>query len=343
MPRRQTAANALRYSRLAVRFTDFPTPAIPKDYDEAIASYVGRVTSRAKAIYQVGTVHAPGLSDIDLIVVPGPPRLDDDFFYSARTRLPRAQARFYEGDPRLVPVSLGPVLRYTSHGNRRLLWGEDVFASIEQDESREQRWSILLEGFVKYEAWLAKVRRRQRASVHKIIAKAYSLHYAFADLDHVAGLQLCAPFHARVDALRAGYFAAGEPPEQKAAVGLELLESGLALLESHLKEILPLGRGESVSEFAFDFLNSGREIPGLDGKRLSERRRAIRDYQLTIWRLGYFRGEIFGGAAYSERRRRYRRRSPAALALWPLLGLGYRIRGASERLGKSPHKAARAG
>jgi hypothetical protein len=289
-----TAAAEVRPS-----FTGLETlaPSPSALYEQTLAAYVAATAPRARAIYQVGTVRSDGLSDLDLIVVPGPPRLDDGFFYSARVRLPDAR-RLFPHDARPLPFATREAIRFTSHVNRRLLFGEDVLADLAPAQGLEQDLSLLLEGFLKYVRFAEATARHGRAHAERLVSKATSLAYSLALFDRISGERRAEGYAAASLALRAQLTA---PAARRAALLAELwalFAASLAQLELELAKRLPCGSGESVSQFASSFLHGARCVPGLDPGRLTERRDAIARYHASLAERGLFLGSLFAKAAY---------------------------------------------
>jgi hypothetical protein len=286
----------LRFERLA----DLePTPL--SFYGETLAAYVALAAPRARAIYQVGHVRADGLSDLDLIVVPGAPRWDDAQFYSAKLRLPRAR-RLFPHDVRPLPFAARDAIRFTTHADRRLVFGEDVLAGIERSAAREHAWPLLLEGFLKYARFAADCARERSVRAERLVTKATSLAYTLALFDDVSGERSAPPYAAASLALRGRLGLAGGARPQLLAALWELFATQFAALERELAKRLPCAPGEPIAEFARAFLRGERVIPGLRESRLLERRSAIAQYHAELENAGLLMGSLFAKGAYESAR-----------------------------------------
>src|SRR5437588_7176865 len=97
-----------------VVFFNFPISIDRSTYDEAIARYVGAVEDRAVAIYQVGNISHPGLSDIDLVDVFAKPAWVNNQFFSPSFRLTRTFRPLFHHGPRFIPMACMDALEYSS-------------------------------------------------------------------------------------------------------------------------------------------------------------------------------------------------------------------------------------
>lgn len=271
-----------------------PTPAA--FYPATIAAYVAATAPRALAIYQVGRVRGDGLSDLDLIFVPGAPRFDDGQFYSARVRLPHAR-RVFPHDARPLPLPARAAICFTSHARRRLLFGEDVLAGLESARGPEQDLALLLEGFLKYARFAQGAARSGHVPAERLVTKASSLAYSLALFDRIAGERSAAGYAEACLALRARLALPGSRREWLLAELWELFAAHFGELERGLAKRLPAD-GESVSAFARAFLRGQRAVPGLAEARLAQRREAIASYHATLAQRGFFLGSLFAKGAY---------------------------------------------
>jgi hypothetical protein len=265
-------------------------------YEATLAAYVAAVASRARAVYQVGRVRNDGLSDLDLIVVPGVSRFDDGQFYSARVRVPAAR-RLFPHDARPLPFDARAAIRFTSHADRRLVFGEDVLAGEAPARGPEQDLALLLEGYLKYARFSAQALRTGSAPAERLVSKATSLTYSLALFDRLAGDSLAAPYAEASFALRAQLPRVGAARARLLAEMWELYAAHLTALEDALAKRLPIGEG-TLADFARGFLRGQCEVPLLDAAHLGARRSAIAHYHAALARDGFFIGSLFAKGAY---------------------------------------------
>lgn len=323
-PPAQLAREQPRAAPLLTRLGDLDPTPLPV-YEAVLEAYVSAVAPRARAIYQVGRVRGDGLSDLDLIFVPGTSRFDDGAFYSARARLPRAR-RLFPHDARPLPLDARDAIRFTSHADRRLVYGEDVLAGEPQACGPEQDLALLLEGILKYARFRARALRDGRTPAERLVSKATSLAYSLALFDRLSGDALAAPYAAASLALRARLPGAGAARPQALLDLWHLFASQLAALEAALARRLPIA-GEPLAEFARAFLRGQRAVPGLDAERLAARRAAIARYHAALARDGFFLGSLFAKGAYDASAGAARERGAALpqRALGKLVAAAYRL------------------
>jgi hypothetical protein len=309
-----------------MQFTNPPRPLPASLYEEATSRYVENVSSRAIAIYRVGAFSYPGLSDIDLLVVPDGARFDNGLWFAVRNQLPAALRAPFRSDPGIVPRDLVDVLRFTTHGKRDLLFGEDVAAGVVCDESSEQRWSMFFERLCQFDRVARATRASAGADLAKLVSKTKSLAYSLIDLDVLVDKHLSAAFAAEVDALRAGFF--DLDLEEAGPRTWQLFERGLFLVEDTLAEQLPLSPGQSPVEFGRAFLHGSEGIPGLSDARLAERRDAVSRAQHATRAMGFRKGDLFMRTPYAQRIAELNRGQRSALPLRALAAAAYRVRSA---------------
>ncbi len=296
-PRAGAGATTLAEVRPAFTKLAALAPTPPRFYEATLTDYVARVRSRARAVYQVGHVRSDGLSDLDLIVVPGERRFDDGQFYSARLRVPRAR-RLFPHDARPLPLAARDAIRFTSHADRRLVFGDDVLADLTQARGPEQDLALLLEGFLKYARFAEGVAREGRVPAERLVSKATSLSYSLALFDRIAG-ERSAPQYATTSLrLRRQLTLPDARPERVLAALWDSFATHFAELERSLLKRLPCSGGETVTAFARAFLRGQRAVAGLDGALLAERREAIARYHGELARGGFFIGSLFAKGAY---------------------------------------------
>jgi hypothetical protein len=300
-------------------------PAPPSLYADAVAAYVAAVAPRARAIYQVGRRRGDGLSDLDLIVIPDAPRLDNSQYYSAKLRV-RFARRLFPHDVRPLPSGALDAIAYTSHSAGRLVFGEDLLADVQMSRGPEQDFGLLLEGFLKYERFVADCAKTGSVRAERLLSKATSLAYSLEIFDRIAGDALAPGYSAASLALRQQLAVPGASREPQLVSLWELYSAALALLEARLAERLPLHRGEPVAEFARAYLGGARELCGLDSERAAARREAIARYHRELARERFFIGSLFAKAAYGEMLARERQRYAPPRLVTKALRVGYRVR-----------------
>lgn len=308
-----------------MQFTNPPRRLSASLYQEATAAYIARVGSRALAIYRVGAFRHPGLSDIDLLVIPKAARFDNDAWFAARHALPRHLRAPFRSDPSVVAADGVDVLRFTTHRNRVLLHGADLAESVVCEETLEQRWSMLFERLCQFDRVARQMRSRSRLDLSSLVSKTKSVGYSLVDLDFLTGSSVSAAFRFDVEDLRERFF--DMKTDEAGARTWQLFERGMAVLDGTLDTALPLSAAQRPSDFGRAFLRGEAQIAGLNQERLSERRSAVARSQQQVRALGFRKGDVFVRTPYAERVAALNRRTLPGLPLRLLADAAYRARG----------------
>lgn len=134
-----------------MKFIDQPTPVERKSYEELIARLIQNLDkTKIKAIYQVGSVRNPGISDLDLVVV-----FKNGVSYkkNPREKLTHADRQILTHG--LFGGSEDHFLRsfkYSFFHNYKLLWGKDYDRSniLSPDDQSTLKRQIALEYLLKF-------------------------------------------------------------------------------------------------------------------------------------------------------------------------------------------------
>ncbi len=272
-----------------------PEPAARSMYEEATGAYTALVRSRARAIYQVGNVRFPGLSDIDLLVVPERPAGDNQYFFSAFHRVPKRFLRLFLHEPFVVPPSALAVMRHTTHAKPKLLHGEDVLAAYRPDENDNERACRLLESFCSYERFTLRSRESGTLNGRWAMAIMSAFRFLLADFDAVFGAASAAVYGERIDALRADAFDRGVQAAVESA--WDTFGEHFDVVASALAEELDC-RLEPIAPVARDILRGIRPFRTLSPNYLAARHAAIEHYHDELERFGFPFGHLFAVAAY---------------------------------------------
>src|ERR1700730_1580989 len=91
--------------RALLIFKKMPHAATTEMYDEAVALYAQKIATRITALYRVGAMTFPGLSDIDLLVVVPHSRNDNNQFFNVFYRLPSRFHQLFRHHPSILPAN----------------------------------------------------------------------------------------------------------------------------------------------------------------------------------------------------------------------------------------------
>jgi hypothetical protein len=136
---------------------DLPQTATHALYDDAITRYAELVRARSIAVYRLGTIEHPGLSDIRLLVVMNRTGIDNRYYFSALHRLPARFRRLFVQEPFILPAWSMRVVQYTAHESRALLAGRDVLHSYASHSGCDEDWCRVLESYCSYAAFIGRI------------------------------------------------------------------------------------------------------------------------------------------------------------------------------------------
>lgn len=268
-----------------MEFEDYPRRFPAHLYEEAANTYASLVSRRVHAVYRTGRVSVPGISDLDLIIVPIGPRYDNFAHFSLR-RLPDHLLPAFRHNPFVVPLEHREVMRYSSHNGPRLIHGRDVLTPSRYERSAEDSWSTLLEDYCHYQHFVGNARVTNRVAVRFLLSKLNSIRLPISALEMLTGSAGADP---ETDAglrrgleLRATWFDGAESPASRAVDGWELMNFIFDRFECGLRTALDLAPDADLRAFAHAFLSGEPVIPGLDPGRVRKRQEEVRQYLLRV-------------------------------------------------------------
>jgi hypothetical protein len=165
------------YDRLPVR-----CPA--GDYDEVVDRYVKRARQVAGVIgvARFGNVSAPGISDLDLVVITEPHLAQGAAALLSVARLPEFDRELMLHDPVVVPEeNIGHVFDHLDVPQLTTVWGRVPAAPPPAgQEGRWRRLSILLEWLPSFQVYFAKLAASRRVDVRWALPVLHSIRYSVA-------------------------------------------------------------------------------------------------------------------------------------------------------------------
>lgn len=276
---------------------DLPRAAQRSEYDEAIARYTELVQSRAIAVYRVGNVRFPGLSDIDVLVVTDRCSLDNQYFYSAMQRLPQRYLRLFLHEPFVLPAWSLRVMRHTTHYAPALLAGRDVLRAYPPSDEPDERWCRILEGYCTYAAFAQRVRETQTLKGRMTVAVASAFRYQLADAQALFARDDAQAYAAHMDRLRAGFFER-ERPEDAVREAWEFFAQAFDAFDASVRTDLGVSGGADAVVKARALLRGDIETPLFDREYAFRRAQAIDGYHKDLAAMGFPYGYLFFIAAH---------------------------------------------
>lgn len=286
-----------------MNIVDFPRRADRALYEAATRAYAAKVARRARAVYRTGNINYPGLSDLDLLVVPSRRRADNAQYFSALYRLPAPYHRILLHDPFVIPAEHKTVLRYTTHRNLQLLGGEDVFREVAFIDTPAEGWCKLLEGYCSYAAFVKDVSSSGRVPGRRLVPKASSLRFSLRQMDALTGGTHAPEYEHIIDEMRGRYYSSDPIPTLLAM--WDVFHDAYRMLEAWLAAVLPLTEGEAVDDFIRRLFCGQAYFKDLSSEYVAARSREIGDYYEAVARLRIPYGQIFFWEAHCVRARKH--------------------------------------
>ena len=337
-----------------VRFHNYPLPIAASVYTDAVSQYAAAVSSRASAIYQVGNVHYPGLSDIDLLVVVDRASWDNNQFFSPYIRLAQPYRALFHHEPRLIPADGMDALEFSScaHASvddsthqapglngsrRRLVLGADVLADRVADVASTawQRCRVLEVAYLFHRA-LDNFESQVSVDVVKLMSRSTALRYPMRHLHDLLGLSRDVEYERAVDSTRALLLRRNLSDAERLAAVEDIyarLATATRRFEANARALFGIRRNEEFSAVASDMLAGKRPAPGIDDAYLARRQAAARMFQAAQGRYCLGDGSIFATKPMNGSSQQYRQ--PFALRM----ASSVRWRFGTQRIWPCPRRA----
>ncbi len=231
---------------MPMRFFDHPRYIEPAIYESAVERVVESTVSDNDilAVYQVGSISTPGISDVDLLVVSAdsPGLLTDPL----KTLDPDQRYLFTHGLFSISAADVEGLRRFTLFHNYRLRWGQDVMESgkaSHDPESDQLRTQVALEYLLSNFIGRTIEVKYNLVSLRKLMLSVHAIRYDLQFLGVTDG-----PFSELVDqmiAWRQRWF--------ESRVDHDTLARWLARFNRELKVFLDLQLDQNHFSLAGDF------------------------------------------------------------------------------------------
>ena len=274
-----------------LRVENLPLPVERSLYQEAIDTYLELSHRRIEALYAFGTTHYPGLSDLDLLVVPTDGYLDPLNLH-LRGRLPARFDAIIEHEVFVVPQSQLQACRYVEPGPEgfRLVYGADVLSAITRETSLTTGLCETVEFVHNKLVFLSNLRRKGVLDARSCIRVFNSHRYTVRRLVGL-GLMEEDGYAAAADALRTQLAAAATADlvrqmyrlfETAVTASARALQSHLDLDPSSVGQVAAVSQGRATLPFA-----------GFRVRDASERGEVLAAYLQELVRRNYWYGFPF--------------------------------------------------
>jgi hypothetical protein len=324
-------------------FRDFPRGCDLESYEEAVRCYCEATSGRTAAVYQVGNVKYPGLSDIDLVVVVDRPVWDNNQYFSPFVRLRSKHRRLFHHDPRMVPIPVIDAISLSSCGHapvagptdapqdrfgsrRRLIRGADVLGARTplSDSENWPRCRVLETAFL-YRRALDAFDAESSIDVTHVVSRAASLRHPMRHLDDLLGRAQDESYGVALDERRVTLLDDAVPDESKeraAAEVMELFRDACARFEAGVRTLFDIDPDADIATTAAELLSGRIPVKGIDPAYMAARHKWLEAYHAVLRDYRFSSGSIFAIKPYDGRYRAYRQ--PIAERI--VAGIAYRLR-----------------
>ncbi len=281
-----------------LRVENLPLPLDRSLYHEAIHTYLERSHRYIEALYVFGNVRYPGLSDLDLLVVPKDSYLAP-LHLSLRDLLPRRFDPILEHDVFVVPLSQLNACRYRLSPPFSLVYGRDVLAGITVDTSVATGVCDALEATNNILGYVEQLRRMGVLNARSCTRVFNSQRYRARRLIDL-GLMEEDGYGAAIDALRTRFMTDPSPKcvlemhrafERSVALCARAVESSLGLDVASFDRVTDVSYGRvAVPLEGFEIGDARRRAAVITGYR---QELVSRNYWYGFW----FFPQMFPAAA----------------------------------------------
>jgi len=293
-------------------FCDFPCNIEAGIYDEAVALYARRVAPRVLALYHVGNMRYPGLSDVDLVAVVERKAWDNDQFFSPYRRLPRRYHPVFRHGPQIIPANAMNAVRVASASHvaaaapddvpaacgskRRLVAGTDVLGDRVALLSPEWLRCAVAEAVVTFRRAHDRLHAQRAMSVRALAARAVTLRYPIRHMVRLTGIDAFGDFAREVDDRRAVLVDTHTSQGERGQAARDIhaaFASAVAIFEQHTRALFKIPSEKDVADAARAMLAGCVPMAGVSAAYLAARLRIMGQYIEALRELGFSTGCIF--------------------------------------------------
>jgi hypothetical protein len=220
LPERTTSHLEDLFAPGPMQYFRFPAPCSAAAYGGVVDRFVERARKvrGVLGVGRFGNVSAPGISDLDLVVVTEPDVAPDAGEHLTVNSLPEFDRGLMMHDPMLVPEDgIGHVFDHLDLPGFTPVWGR--LPASPQYSGQADRWrrlSVLLEWLPAYQYYFAALARTRRVDVRWALPMLHSLRHPLALAAETLGEPIpggdC--FTQEVQRLRSEWFAVGRDGER---------------------------------------------------------------------------------------------------------------------------------
>ncbi|MGH9508345.1 MAG: hypothetical protein ACRD2Q_06345 [Terriglobales bacterium] len=272
-----------------MRVENLPPRVDRQFYQDAIEAYLAGARDYARSVYLAGNIRFPGLSDLDLLVVPEP-RYLAPLHLRLRGRVPERFHAIVEHDPFIVPEVYLPVIRYAFISNLTWLHGEKLPEPLPHDASPASNLACAIEHLYNLDRFLQQQRTQPVLDATSANRICNSLRFTLQRLQALGLWEDASQYGARMDEQRAQLL---ETRAEACALSLfETFAENLVAAMDRLHRLLDTDVRSPAQIEAF-YQRETYPIPGLRQTDLRLRQQAIRQYLAGLAARNFSYGTIF--------------------------------------------------
>lgn len=190
-----------------MRVENLPYPVDASLYQEAIEAFWDTAQAYIVSLYTAGNINFPGLSDLDLILIPRD-RYLAPLHLRATRRLPQRFQAILHHEPFIVPLEEVEIFRYSFLSNLKLRYGPPLLEDVRQDNSMANQLCTALEGLFSYLLFLDRQKRGEAINAAYCLPIFSSLRFTIQILVDL-GLMQEGNYQADFDLMRQEFIETG--------------------------------------------------------------------------------------------------------------------------------------
>ena len=277
------------------KIENLPQAVTAEFYQEAIDTFWAESRNFMVSLYRVGNINFPGLSDLDLLVVPKQ-RPFAPLMLSALRVLPEKFRAILLHDTFIIPQSHLDILRYSALSNLTYMHGEPIVAEQSAGYSNESAACDVLERLYNYSLFWARQDLLGAIDVRFSVAVCSSIRFTINQMASL-GIPGDANYGAEFDAMRKGFM-----QDRSVSHILRMIEYSRQTYRGCLLAVRDAWgiNAENRKEVVSVATGAVALSPRLNPVIIRERFRAISEYLRDLVRLRYWYGNIVSVAVHDR-------------------------------------------
>ena len=135
---------------------DIPQYVDKNLYEDAIQCFINKAKNNVISVYLAGNIKYPGISDLDLVIVPQN-KYSSSMNLELIKILPKRYRLFSHHNPFVVPIDYLNIWSLSPIGNLKNIFGKDVLGNIIPNNSKTNKICTALEYLYSYSLFLTNI------------------------------------------------------------------------------------------------------------------------------------------------------------------------------------------